>query len=111
MPQSSPPSLGLGVHQDSMAVASVATAHDTEVICLGPIGTRHAASDQLVRQPQANAKHPVFGDEAGPCRSWLCRELTETGRVCCAVAPSRSPTKAGARGCKPAGVTPSHRPG
>jgi transposase len=53
-----------------MAVASVATAHDADVIDLGTIGTRHADIDPLVRTLQAKAKPRVFVSEAGPCGSW-----------------------------------------
>jgi hypothetical protein len=62
--------VGLDVHQESMAVASVATAHDADVIDLGTIGTRHADIDPLVRTLQAKAKPRVFVSEAGPCGSW-----------------------------------------
>jgi transposase len=42
--------VGLDVHQESIAVAYVAKAHEAEVIDLGTIGTRHADIDQLVRK-------------------------------------------------------------
>jgi len=71
MHQSSTLYVGLDVHQESIAVADVATAHDAEVIFLGTIGTRQADMDPLVRQLQANANQLVFVDEAGPCGSWL----------------------------------------
>ena len=60
MPQSSTLYIGMDVHQESMAVASVATAHDAEVIFLGTIGTRQADMDQLVRTRQAKATHLGF---------------------------------------------------
>ena len=43
-------SVGLEVHNDSIAVADVATEHDAEVIDLGTIGTRQADSDQRMRK-------------------------------------------------------------
>jgi hypothetical protein len=52
--------IGLDVHQESIAVAYVAKAHDAEVIYLGPIGTRQADMDQLVRKRQSKANHLVL---------------------------------------------------
>jgi transposase len=97
MPQSTTLCVGLDVHNDSMAVAYVAQEHGSEVTYRGTIGTRQVDIDQLVRQLQANAKNPVFVDEAGPCGSWLSRDLTKQGQVCWVVAPSLIPKKAGAR--------------
>jgi hypothetical protein len=53
MSQSSTLYVGLDVHQESIAVASVAKDHDPEVISLGMIGTRQTDIDQLVRKLQA----------------------------------------------------------
>jgi transposase len=75
----------------------VAKAPDADVIVLGTIGTRQADIDQRVRQRQAKATHLVFVDEAGPCGSWLSRDLTNTGHRCWVVAPARMPHKAGDR--------------
>jgi transposase len=97
MHQSSTLYVGLEVHQESMAVAYVAKAHDAEVIFLGTIGTRQADIDQLVRKLQAKAKHLVFVYEAGPCGYWLYRDLTNKGHSCWVVAPSLIPKKAGDR--------------
>jgi transposase len=97
MPQSSTLSIGLDVHQESIAVASVAKEHDAEVISLGTIGTRQADIDHLVRRLQAKAKHLIFVYEAGPCGYWLSRDLTKEGHVCWVVAPSLMPKKAGDR--------------
>ena len=77
MPQSRTPSVGWDVHQESIAVASVAQAHDAEVIDLGTIGTRQADLDQLVRKLPSKANHLVLVSEAGPCGSWLSRDLTK----------------------------------
>ena len=63
--------VGLDVHTESIAVASVAKDHDADVIDLGSVGTRHTDIDQLVRKLQAKATHLVFVYEAGPCGSWL----------------------------------------
>ena len=89
--------VGLDVHKDSIAVASVANDHDVEVIYLGTSGTRPCDIDQLVRKLQAKAQHLVFIDEAGPYGYWLSRDLTKHGQVCWVVAPSLMPKKAGDR--------------
>jgi transposase len=97
MSQSSTLSIGLDVHKDSIAVASVATEHAAEVISLGTIGTRHAEIDQLIRKRPSKAPHLVYVYEAGPCGSWLYRYLTPKGHRCWVVAPSLLPNKAGDR--------------
>jgi transposase len=97
MHQSSTLSVGWDVHQESIAVAYGATAYDAEVSFLGTIGTRQADIDQLVRTRQAKATHLVLVDAAGPCGSWLSRDLTNTGPICWVVAPSRMPKQAGDR--------------
>ena len=89
--------VGLDVHKDSIAVASIAKDHDAEVIYLGTMGTRQCDIDQLVRTLQAKAQHLVFVYEAGPCGSWLYRYLTKKGYDCWVVAPSLIPKKAGDR--------------
>jgi transposase len=83
--------------QASSAAASVAQAHDAEVIYLGSIGTRQADLDQRVRKLQAKAPHLVFVDEAGPCGAWLSRDPTPKGQVCWVVAPSLIPQTASDR--------------
>ena len=88
MPQSSTLYVGMDVHQESIAVAYVAKAHDAEVIYLGTIGTRQADIDQLVRTAAIQSQHLVFVYEAGPCGYWLYRDLTKQGHVCWVVAPS-----------------------
>src|SRR2546430_15208979 len=93
MRHSSTLDVGLEVHQESMAVTSVAKAHEAEVIDLGTIGTRHADIAHLVRQLQAKAQPLVFVYDAGPWGYWLSRDLTTKGQVCWVVAPSRMPTK------------------
>jgi transposase len=56
----------MDVHQESMAVAYVAQAHDAEVTFLGAIGTRPVDIDQRVRKLHSTAPHLVVVDEAGP---------------------------------------------
>jgi transposase len=97
MPQSSTLDVGLDVHTESIAVAYVAEDHSAEVIDRGTIGTRHADSDQLVRTLQSQAPHLVVVYGAGPCGSWLSRDLAKNGQVCGVVTPSLMPNKAGDR--------------
>jgi transposase len=97
MPQTSTRYVGWGVHQESIAVASVAEDHGAEVIDRGTIGTRHADIDPLVRTRPSKAPHLVVVDEAGPWGSWLYRDLAKNGHVCWVVAPSLMPQKAGDR--------------
>ena len=87
----------MDVHQDSIAVASVATDHDAEVISLGPFGPRQCDIDHLMRKRQSKANHLVFVYAAGPCGYWLSRYLTKKDSICWVVAPSLIPTKAGDR--------------
>jgi transposase len=97
MHQSSTLSVGMDVHQDTMAVAYIAKDHDAEVVDLGTIGTRQADIDQRIRKMPSKAQHLVFVYEAGPCGDWLYRYLTQKGHRCWVVAPSLIPKKAGDR--------------
>jgi transposase len=97
MKQSSTLSVGLDVHKDAIAVASVAQDHDAEVVSLGNIGTRQCDIDTLIRRLQSKRPHLVFVSEAGPCGYWLSRSLTKKGQVCWVVAPSLIPKKPGDR--------------
>jgi transposase len=83
----------MDVHKDTMAVASVAKAHDAEVVFLGTIGTRHGDSDQRIRTMPSQAQHLICVYEAGPCGSWLYRDLTKTGDDGWVVAPAVIPNK------------------
>jgi transposase len=67
MSQSSLLSVGLDVHQESIAVAYVAQDPGAEVVSLGSIGTRQCDLDQLIRQLHSKATPLVFVYEAGPC--------------------------------------------
>jgi transposase len=98
MSQSSTLFLGMEVHKDAIAVASVAQEHGAEVASLGTVGTRQCASDQRIRQRQSQATSLVFVSEACPCGSWLYRSLRRQGDDGWVVAPSLLPKKAGARG-------------
>jgi transposase len=103
MRQSSTLDLGLDVHKDSMAVAYVAQDHGAEVTSLGTIGMRQCDMDHLTRTLPSKANQLVFVYEAGPCGSWLSRDLTQKGHRCWVVAPSLMPKTAGDR------VTTDHR--
>jgi transposase len=87
MHQSTTLSMGLDVHQESMAVASMAQAHGAEVTYLATIGTRQADLDPIVRTRPSTATHLAFVYEAGPCGSWLYRHLRPTGDHGWVVAP------------------------
>jgi len=97
MAQSSTLFVGLDVHKDSIAVAYAPEKHGTEVIFLGPIGTRQADLDKLIRRLQSKASRLAFAYEAGPCGYGLYRYLTEKHLACRVVAPSRIPKKPGDR--------------
>jgi hypothetical protein len=88
---------GLDVHQEAIAVASVAKDHDAEVIDRGPSGTRQADLDHLVLPLQAKAPHLVLGSDAGLGGDGLSRDLTKKDQVCWVVAPALMPHKAGDR--------------
>jgi transposase len=71
MIQSRTLSIGIDVHKDSIAVASVAKEYHAEVVSLGHRGTRQCDIDQLIRRLQSKSSHLVFVYEAGPCGSGL----------------------------------------
>jgi hypothetical protein len=71
MHQSTTLSIGVDVHQELMAVASIAQDHGAEGTDLGTIGTRQADIDQIVRKLPSKATHLMFVYAAGPCGSWL----------------------------------------
>ena len=52
--------IGMDVHKDTIAVASVAQEHGAEVTYLGTIGTRQCDIDQLIRTMHSKATHLVF---------------------------------------------------
>jgi transposase len=95
--QSSTLDVGMDVHQEAIAVASVAEAHRAEVIYLGSIGTRQGDIDMRIRTLQSKSPQLVFVYAAGPCGSWLYRSRTKKGHLCWVVAPALIPKKAGAR--------------
>jgi transposase len=97
MSQSNPLFIGMAVHKDSIAVASVAQDHGAEIMSLGAVGTRQGDSDPLIRKMHSKATHLIFVYEAGPCGYWLYRYLTQKGYDCWVVASSLIPKKPGDR--------------
>ncbi len=89
--------VGLDVHKDSIAVAYAPEAQGSEVIFLGPIGTRQCDIDKLIRQLHSKAPRLRFVYEAGPCGYWLYRYLQKKGQECMVVAPSLIPRRPGDR--------------
>ncbi len=89
--------VGLDVHKESIAVAYAPDDRSAEVAYIGPIGTRQADIDGLVRRLHSKAARLVFAYEAGPCGYILHRYLTRKGLQCLVVAPSLIPKKAGDR--------------
>jgi transposase len=87
----------MDVHQDSIAVGSVAQDHGAEVTYLGISGTRPCDIAHLIRTRQSKAKHLALVYEAGPCGDWLSRDLTPKGDACGVLAPCVIPNKAGDR--------------
>jgi hypothetical protein len=96
MAPSRPRFLGLDVHKDAIAVASVAQAQGAEVRSLGTLGTRQYDSAPRIRTRPSPAKPRLCGSAAGPCGSWLSRELTKKGAACWG-GPSRLPQTPGDR--------------
>jgi transposase len=97
MSQSRTLCIGMDVHNDSSAVASMAQEHGAEVLSLGTLGPRPCAIAQMVRKRPATAPPLILVYAAGPWGSWLSRSLTTKGSACWVVAPSLRPTKPGER--------------
>lgn len=89
--------VGLDVHKDHIAVAHATARRHADVTYVGPIGTREADLDRLLRRLRGHAPRLVVAYEAGPCGYGLYRRLTAKGVPCQVVAPSRIPKKPGDR--------------
>ena len=89
--------MGMDGHKDSIAVAYVAQDQGAEVTSWGTVGTRPGASAHLIRTRPSTAPQLSFGYEAGPCGSWLYRDLSTQGDDCWGVAPSLLPQTPGDR--------------
>jgi transposase len=73
MSQSSTLFIGMDVHQETIAVASIAQDHGAEVTYLGTMGTRQCDSDQRIRQMPSQATQLILIYEARPGGDWLYR--------------------------------------
>ena len=89
--------VGLDVHKDSISVAYAAGGRSDRPEFLGPIGTRHADLEKMIRRMRSKAANLVFAYEAGPCGYGLYRFLTGKGFECRVVAPSLIPKRPGDR--------------
>ena len=65
--------IGMDVHKETIAVASIAQDHGAEVTYLGTIGTRQCDIDHLRRTMPSKAQHLLLIYEAGPCGDWRSR--------------------------------------
>lgn len=97
MPKNTTLFVGLDVHRDSISVAYATNVRSEEPVFVGPIGTRQADIDKLVRNLTSKASRLLFAYEAGPCGYVLHRYLTSRKITCLVVAPSLIPRKAGDR--------------
>jgi len=89
--------IGLDVHKESILVAHVPDDRDTEIIYVGPIGTKQCDIDKLTRRLQPKASRLIFAYEAGPSGYGLYRYLLSKGYTCLVVAPSLIPKRPGDR--------------
>ena len=89
--------VGLDDHKAFVTVAHAEAGRSDPPVFVGPIGTRHADIDKLVRRLHSKAAHLVFAYEAGPCGYGLYRYLVAKGETCRVVAPSLTPKRSGQR--------------
>ena len=89
--------VGLDTHKDFIRVAYAEGATTEPPVFVGPIGTRQADIDKLIRRLHSKASHLVFAYEAGPTGYVLYRYLTGKGDECRVVAPSLIPKRSGDR--------------
>jgi transposase len=87
--------VGLDVHKDSISVAHAVAHCPDPPHFVGPIGTRQADIDKLIRRLQTKASRLVFAYEAGPCGFVLHRYLTRKKLDCQVIAPSLIPKRPG----------------
>ena len=89
--------VGLDDHKEFITVAHAEAGRSDPPVYVGPIGTRHADIDTLVRRLHGKASRLVFAYEAGPCGYGLYRYLRAKGETCRVVAPSLTPKRSGQR--------------
>jgi len=87
--------VGLDTHKDSIAVAQAREDSREAPMYVGPIGSRKADVEKLVRRLASKGDRLVFAYEAGPTGYGLYRQLTEQGYECHVVAPSLIPKRPG----------------
>ena len=63
--------IGMDVHTETIAVASIAQDYGAEVTSWGTLGTRQCDIAHLSRNMPSKAQHLIFVSEAGPCGYWL----------------------------------------
>ena len=73
MPQSSTLYVGMDIHKDAIAVASVVQDHGAEVVSLGNIGTRQCDIDTRIRRLQAVDRPCLVVATASPMESVIAR--------------------------------------
>ncbi len=89
--------VGLDNHKEFNTVAYTEAATTDPPVYVGPIGTRQADIDKLIRRLHSKASRLVFAYEAGPTGYGLYRYLTGKGEECRVVAPSLIPKRSGVR--------------
>jgi transposase len=89
--------VGLDAHKDSISVAHATAGSEAPSVFVGPVGSRPADVDKLVRKLQGKGARLVFAYEAGPTGYGLYRDLTARGLECRVVAPSLIPRRPGDR--------------
>jgi transposase len=89
--------VGMDSHKDFISVAYTVEGSPEPPVFLGPVGTREADIDALIRRLHSKASKLVFAYEAGPCGYVLYRYLTAKGYECRVVAPSLIPRKPGVK--------------
>jgi hypothetical protein len=95
--------VGLDVHKDFISVAYVPDDRNTDIIYVGPIGTRQSDIDKLIGRLKPKASRFIFAYEAGPSGYGLYRYLLSKNHTCLVVAPSLIPGLAkGGRSLEPA---------
>jgi hypothetical protein len=87
----------MDVHNDAIAGAYGAQDHGAEGMSLGSLGTRQGDSAQRIPTLPAKARPLLCVYEAGPCGSWLERDLPQQGYAGEVVAPSLMPPNPGER--------------
>ena len=87
--------VGLDSHKNFISVAHAREGCRDAPVFVGPIGTRDADIDGLLRRLHSKASRLVFAYEAGPCGYKLYRYLTTKGETCRVVAPSLIPKRPG----------------